>query len=299
MTASIPNAHPSPVSWSDVSATRFASNIKTDSSEGCQIGLLGLADDTGVALNNGRVGARNGPRAFREALLRFGTSWCTLGDGIDLSSIGVFDAGDIQPGRSIDDTHAAVTESVAALLDLELVPICIGGGHDLTWPAVRALAERFSSLAGVYFDAHLDVRETVGSGMPFRKILAETSCHDLHVVGLEPFANAREHVKWFQSKGGEIHDTTRGIGTTAERLFVSFDLDVIDAAHAPGVSATNPVGMDSATAARYCLDMGHDARVCYFDIMEHNPAYDIDGRTARLAVSLFLHFIAGFAQRAT
>ena len=79
----------------------------------------------------------------------------------------------MKPGRTLEATHRRVTAATTALLDAGLFPIAIGGGHDLTFPFVRAIAAEHSGLAGVYFDAHLDVRETRGSGMPFRRLVED------------------------------------------------------------------------------------------------------------------------------
>ena len=119
----------------------------------------------------------------------------------------VFDAGDITPADGNDAaalhrTHARVSEAVAAVLDLGLFPIAVGGGHDLTFPFVRAVIEHHRSRGirvadGVYADAHLDVRDTAGSGMPFRRLIEDCGVARLNVDGLNPLVNSREHHAWF------------------------------------------------------------------------------------------------------
>ncbi|MFZ5493994.1 MAG: formimidoylglutamase [Verrucomicrobiota bacterium] len=277
----------------DSSAGRFASTIRTDSPDGCAIALLGLPDDTGVRLNNGRTGAAGGPKAFRAALARYGAA-APAGGPLPL----VFDAGDIMPTGSLDKTHERVTEATAALLDRGLFPVAIGGGHDLTFPFVRAVAARHPALAGVCFDAHLDVRETPGSGMAFRQLVEECGVPALHLHGFRPLVNSQEHLDWFRAHGGRTHlDPAKpALPSRAKDLFVSFDLDVLDAAHAPGVSAMNPAGWSVREAEAWVLACGADPRVRCFDLMELNPAHDPDGRTARVAAHLFLTFLQGFAR---
>jgi formiminoglutamase len=277
----------------DTAAGRFASTIRTESPEGCAIALLGLPDDTGVRLNNGRTGAAGGPKAFRAALARYGAADSAAGT-LPL----VFDAGDVMPTGSLEKTHERVTEATAALLDRGLFPIAIGGGHDLTLPFVRAVAAKYPKMAGVYFDAHLDVRETAGSGMAFRRLVEECEVTALHLHGFQPLANSKEHLDWFRTHGGRTHlDPARVALPKGRDLFVSFDLDVLDAAHAPGVSALNPCGWSTREAEAWALVCGAEPRVRCFDLMELNPAYDSDGRTARVAAHLFLTFLQGFAQR--
>jgi len=312
----LPNTSAPP--WpGDTPAGRFASTIRTDSSDGCTVALLGLPDDTGVRLNNGRTGAAGGPKAFRAALARYGVA-DSAGGYLPL----VFDAGDVMPTGSLEKTHERVTEATTALLDRGLFPIAIGGGHDLTYPFVRAVAAKYPKLAGIYFDAHLDVRETAGSGMPFRRLVEDCGVSALHLHGFRPLVNSLEHLDWFRAHGGRIHadgspvrlpvgasllaTRRRTVASklaptkrqpTAESLFVSFDLDVLDAAHAPGVSALNPAGWNVREAEAWVRACGADPRVRCFDLMELNSAHDPDGRTVRVAAHLFLSFLQGFASR--
>jgi len=288
----------------------LASRIALDSPAGCQVAILGLADDLGVRLNRGRPGAAQGPRAFREAFSRYGVA-----EPFGWEWPRIFDAGDIIPVTGDDETalratHDRVTEAVKAILDLGMFPIGIGGGHDLTLPFVRGVIEWHAARAtgkkgaksaafhGRYFDAHLDVRETVGSGMPFRELIEECGVESLTIHGFNPFANTREHVEWFLENGGSFgEDAPATLRSFEAPTFVSFDMDVLDASAAPGVSALNPAGWTPIVAEEWLDDLGADPNVKCFDIMEFNPAMDVDGRTARVAVHLFLSFLHGFARR--
>ncbi len=277
----------------DISPTRFASTIRTDSPEGCAIALLGLPDDIGVRMNLGRPGAAGGPKAFRAALARYGAAEPAVGP-----LPRVFDAGDVIPTGSLEKTHVRVLEATAALLERGLFPIAIGGGHDLTFPFVRAVAAKYPKPAGVYFDAHLDVRETPGSGMAFRRLVQDCDVSALHLHGFRPFVNSQEHFAWFKAHGGKSHPDNAAVKLpAAKNLFVSFDLDVLDASQAPGVSALNPAGWTVREAEEWVLACGENNRVRCFDLMELNPMFDVDGRTARVAAHLFLTFLKGFAQR--
>ncbi len=284
--------HCVPPRWpKDISPSRFAAGVRTNNPEGCRVAILGLADDEGVRLNGGRAGARDGPTAFRAALARYGaastaTPW-----------VGVFDAGDVAPGESLDETHARVTEAARALHDAGLFPVAIGGGHDLTFPFVRAAAERHEPLIGVYCDAHLDVREQAGSGMPFRSLVESCGVRALHAHGIDLHSATAEHVQWFQSHAGHLDPFGPNDEWPDGDAFVSLDLDVLDMAYAPGVSAPNPCGWSPRELDAWARAAGKRPSVRAFDIMELNPAHDEGGRTARLAARLFLSFLAGFAER--
>jgi arginase family enzyme len=309
--------HTTPPLYPAVAPGRFAATIQRSSADlldrpaaapdisKCRVALLGLADDTGIELNHGRPGAREGPNAFRAALARYGVA-----SRMDEHAGGappyphVLDAGNIMPGSTIHETHDRVTAAVRAILDLGLFPVGIGGGHDLTFPFVRGVAQHRAAhsgppiRSGLYVDAHLDVRPEVGSGMPFRALVEHCGVTSLGVIGVEPLVNTRNHMDWFAAHGGAVFAPADGPAAIEAGVdFVSIDLDALDSAFAPGVSAINPCGLSPAQAAGICRAAGRSPRVACFDIMELSPPHDAEGRTARLAAFLFLSFLAGFSER--
>lgn len=303
----IPHVAP-PVYPSTVRQGRFAATIVRNSTElaedggsralvgKCRVALLGIPDDTGVELNHGRPGAVQGPHALRQALVRYGAA-SPMNSGVDaaVSYPRVFDAGDVVPAKTLEETHERVTEATAAILDLGLFPIAMGGGHDLTFPFVRAVAAKFGPLQGVYLDAHLDVRPEPGSGMSFRSLLEGGHASRLACVGVDPLSNTHEHLEYLWSRNSAAYRDAdavdiRGFGGESP-LFVSLDLDVIDMAFAPGVSAPNPCGFTPEQAARHVEAAASNPRVKCFDIMELSPPHDEGGRTSRLAAHLLLRFL--------
>ena len=304
-----------PGTWPPIRPGRFASTLRS-SPDGCRCALLGLADDLGVKLNGGRVGARGGPSAFRAALARYGVPWD--GERRRALEVPIYDAGDVEAAtgedeRALLETHARVERAVTALRERGLIVLCVGGGHDLSLPAIAAASACVGvALGGVNLDAHLDVRETLGSGMPFRRLIegGRLEARRFVELGLGRFVNDERDLEWLRAQGGTtIHVDAmieRGLDAHAALelaasegpAFVSIDLDALDQSIAPGVSAPNPLGLSLRDAARLAEAAGARRDVVHFDLMEFNPSYDIDGHTARAAALLFLHFIAGFQQRA-
>ncbi len=288
-----------PARWpADIPASRFASLVRTDSPEGCEIGVIGLADDLGVKLNGGRPGARHGPHAFREALSRYGVA-----DPAGWKWPRVFDAGDVVPAEgeteaALHETHRRVSEAVSAVLDKGLFPVGIGGGHDLTFAFMRPVVQRFGIKEVIYFDAHLDVRPQAGSGMSFRSLVEQCGIERMEAHGIVDFVNSREHMEWFRSHGGLVNpdpDWTQ----TPSPFVVSVDLDVLNAAFAPGVSAPNATGWDPRDLYLTVRPIGLSNVFRALDIMELNPAHDEDQRTARVAALTFLEFLRGRADGKT
>ena len=304
--------------FTGVDAGRFAAGIheglpvkggpKAGRASSRGVGVVGLADDLGVRLNGGRAGAGEGPSAIRAAPRTYGVrepmgwDWPT-----------VFDAGDVSPAPGDDEaalraTHERVSGVVGEVLRKGLLPLGLGGGHDLTYALVRPVAQAHPHLAGVYVDAHLDVRERAGSGMPFRRLIEDCGVSELRLLGFNPLVNSREHVSWFQQHGGRFapgpdtleHDSVKEWAAAlipSRPCFVSIDLDGIDSTHAPGVSALNPAGLMPKVVAAIARAAGASKHVMCFDVMEMNPRFDVDGRTARLAAHLVLSFLRGVAER--
>lgn len=307
--------HTRPGIWPNIRAGRFASSIQSHAPADARLALLGLPDDTGVRLNRGREGAEQGPAAFRQALAGFGTTWDGLRD--QSLALPIYDAGDVEPAPGDDEgalfeTHARIEAAVAELARRGLTVVGIGGGHDLTLPCVAAVGRvRGTPLGGINLDAHLDVRERVGSGMPFRHLIQRGVLDPRRFVelGLGRFANDQADLEWLRERGAHLvfASDVHVSGPELERQFdlafaggcgfVSIDLDGLDQSVAPGVSAPGPLGLGLWHAAELAERAGADARVIHFDLMELNPAYDRDNHTARSAALLFLHFVAGFGRR--
>lgn len=307
--------HTAPGSWPERRADRLAAAVNLEAPQGCCLALLGMPDDCGVRLNGGRPGAKHGPRAFREALARFGTAW----DGIAKQALDVpiYDAGDVIPAvgddeRALRQTHQRVEAAVAELRRLGLTTVGIGGGHDLSLPTLSAVSRAHgSALGGINLDAHLDVRSRVGSGMPFRGLIECGALDPRRFVelGLGRFANDPADLAWLEGLGARlIFDQTwhrHGVDLDRELElalsggagFLSIDLDALDQGVAAGVSAPNPLGVSVWHAVDLAERAGRDPRVLHFDLMELNPAHDPDGRTARVAALLFLNFVTGFQRR--
>ena len=303
-----------PATWPVIRSGRFAVSLRTDSPEGCQLALLGLPDDTGVRLNGGRAGAALGPSALRAALATFGTPW----DGLarERIEVSVFDAGDVDVVPGDDEpallaTHERVEAAVSALHDWGLVPLCVGGGHDLSLPSLRALSKTLRQpLAGINVDAHLDVRERAGSGMAFRRLIEGNFLDPRHFViyGVSRFANDERDARWIEELGATLlpvehagleparpENVVSRLGDTS--AFLSVDLDGLDGSTVSGVSALNPAGLDVPRVAALVEACGLSPRIRHFDLMELSPPWDASGRSARVAAYLLLCFVAGFNRR--
>ena len=288
--------------------------------------LIGVPFDHGVELNNGRWGAAEGPQALRHALRSFGTTYDVEND-VDFSELSLGDAGNVAVvPENVEGTHEAVTSAVRRILDAGALPIVVGGGNDATFASVRALVEHVSAtnagptkaIGGINVDAHFDVREVTGgrvtSGTPFRLILDDLGVSGGHFVelGAHAHVNSKAHRDYLLERGATIVPLgklrTEGVQAVTERelerlelntdaSFVSMDMDVFGAPFAPGVSAPGTQGLHPEEGRSIAFAAGANANVRLFELMELNPRFDIDERTARLSAMLLCAFLAGLATR--
>lgn len=271
--------------------------------------IVGLPYDGGIPT---RPGARFGPRAIREALAAFGT-WDEERDAVSATDLG--DLG--LPTTDGREAHRRIEEAARTVFAAGARPIFLGGDHGCTGSVIRGLAAAHPGLklGLVTLDAHLDVREyadesSLSSGTPFRRAL-ETGIltgERVAMVGIRPFANSRYYLDWAGAQ--RIHlvpvdDLSRGAAAMAgealdaigdvDALYLSIDLDAIDAAYAPGVSATGIGGLTAREAIGLVAALAGHPRLIGADLMELSPPYDHDARTAKLAARLLLELLAGRA----
>lgn len=268
--------------------------------------LLGLCNEVGILANGGRPGAAEGPAAFRAAFGRLPAR--------ALQGRRLLDAGDIPASAPYEAFLEGAECVVAEVVRAGALPLVIGGGHDCSYGVYRGLAAT-GKAAVLALDAHLDVRPEYGpnSGNPFfRMIEAGLEGPDLAQVGLVRFVNAAEHETWLRLKGAALQFLEPGremeaVGTAKgalaafaqrqRRVLATFDLDALQAAHAPGVSALNPWGLDASAALAIAKACGASPAVAAFDLMELAPPLDRDGQTAKLAAFLVAAFLEGAASR--
>ena len=176
-----------------------------------QVVLLGFPHDTGVEINGGRTGARQGPEKFRHWMRRYGAAY-NPEQGIDLSRITLADDGDVPADLPLDQAHTVLTERVLAALREGGIPFVVGGGNDQSYPNACALLDHQpdTPLGVINVDAHLDVRPLkdgkAHSGSPFRLLLEDSRFLGKHFIefGAQGSQISREHAHYVKAKQGSI-----------------------------------------------------------------------------------------------
>ena len=248
-----------------------------------------------------RPGARFGPRGIRtaSAQLAMGEHWPW---GFDpFLRLAVVDGGDVvyQPGY-VDSMLAATEAYAARVLEAGASMLTFGGEHLISLPLLRAHAARYGPLALVHFDAHSDTwtdEGEVGHGNMFYQALQEGLIdveHSVH-VGIRTH-NAESHgfqlldADWIQDQGAtEVSRRICEVVGTA-RAYLTFDVDCLDPAFAPG-TGTPVVGGLSTRLARQILRGLTAIDFVGMDVVEVAPAYDVAEITSLAAATLALDFL--------
>lgn len=266
--------------------------------------LLGEPTDLAVI---GRKGARDGPSHLRSALNGTKTHHLTRGPVGPIGDLGNVRFSDSDTVAERQGTVEAITEEIHAL---DARPVFLGGDNSLTYPNARPLLES-GSLGVVSFDAHFDCRAgEPSSGTPYRQLF-EDGLDAFAVVGARHFENTTAYDEYLDGRGTVVtaEDVGRSLADAArtaidavagvDRLYVSLDLDVLDATAAPGVSAPTPGGLTTRELYRLLGTIASDDRVEGFEVVECAPSLDISDRTATAGARAIAHVLSAWTTEET
>lgn len=272
--------------------------------------LVGFPSDTGVRRNGGRPGARQAPQAIREAFYRL-TPDPRAGQAFIALLERTFDLGDLRMKRTLEASQEHFGQLMAPLLRDGKRLVILGGGHETAYAHFLAYVHAGQPVHLLNWDAHADVRPLrngrAHSGSPFRQALTHPSsiCRSYTVAGLLPHSTAPEHLRFLQQH--HAHYVWRDALTpdritdlyqqASTPLMVSFDLDAVDQAFAPGVSAPATDGLSPARWLQAAYEAGRCPAVRSIDLVECNPRLDRDRQTIRLAALTLWTYFCGLAER--
>lgn len=261
-----------------------------------RLALLGLPFDSSSSYLRGPALA---PPLIRAALHSDSSNRWTE-NGTDLGRPGIFhDAGDL-PIADLPASTAFdhVTAAVADLLRAERRPVILGGDHSLTFPVVRAFAQRYPGLNILHFDAHPDLYEEfegnrLSHACPFARIMEAGLATRLVQVGIRTMnGHQAAQAKRF---GVEVMDMRACRNDPplhfSGPLYITFDMDVLDPAFAPGVSHHEPGGLGTRQAIALIQSVTAP-QIVGADIVEFNPARDVQGITAMAAAKILKELAA-------
>lgn len=177
------------------------------------------------------------------------------------------------------------------------IPITIGGDHSLTTPLIQAFTENTKPISLIYFDAHPDFLSSTRDfyGSVLYDILPHIDKKSSILVGIrspeqEEVTNIQTHgIKVISpqdiQRNGVKHTINEILKTIGANTYISFDMDCLDPAFAPGVSVPVPFGLSSIDSLVMVNEIAKQG-IIGMDIMEICPPFDIQDFTSHLASRL-------------
>ncbi len=267
--------------------------FENTSAQPSKLGLIGFRYDENSSFMKG---AADAPPQIRAAF-RSDASNLWSEAGVDLGAEGTFfDAGDVEPVAGTE-MFSLIEDSVRTLLTDNLAPICLGGDHSITYPIIRAVSKKYPELSILHFDAHPDLYdELLGNrhshASPFARIMEEGLAKRLVQVGIRTInGHQREQAERFGVEIIEMRHWRDDLTFDFDSpVYISFDMDALDPAFAPGVSHREPGGLSTRQAIGLIQRL--QARVIGADIVEFNPRMDPVQTTAVVCAKLLKEIAA-------
>ena len=288
-----------------VGITTFMRLPHTRQLDGVDVAVLGIPFDTGSPF---RVGCRFGPGAIRamSLMLRPINPYQDLNVFEECAIVDYGDA-DVVPGY-LPESFERIEAAMAPLVSRDVIPVGLGGDHSIALPELRALGRRHGPLAVLHFDSHTDTWDTYfggqrhSAGTAFRRGVEEgfidarasmqvgMRCNqDIQQsldLGYEVVTTDQMLDDGIEALGRQILDKFHG-----RKVFLSFDLDVVDPAFAPGVQ-TPEAGGPSARDILRLIRRLRGLDLVGADIVEMNPNYDPGQISALLAATVAAEILA-------
>lgn len=266
------------------------------------VGFLGVPFDFAVGF---RPGARFAPAAVRAASGRYAVppgGYYDLESGNrTLQGVRLVDAGDVDVAQlETAETLRRVEEAAAAVRAATLLPVFVGGDHSMSYPLLRAFSD-VRRLHIVQLDAHLDYSDArnatrFANSSPFRRAVeALPELAHITVIGLRGVRADAEAVEAARARGHAlvgaraVHEGLAGVIDRlprGERVYLSVDVDVLDAAELPGTSSPEPEGLSYSQVRDLVRAVVLRNELVGVDLMELAPDLDPTGRSALLSARL-------------
>lgn len=253
-----------------------------------QIVLLGICSDHNSSF---KKGAAEAPALIRKSLHN-GSANMTAENGIELDNNPAFtDIGDFAIGAGTE-SFMKIEDHVTMILEQGGIPLVLGGDHAISYPILKALAKYHESITILHFDAHPDLyHELDGNPLshacPFARIMENQLAARLIQVGIRTLnRHQRSQIEKFSVESHEMRsfDAKSFEPSLTGPVYISFDLDALDPACAPGVSHFEPGGLSVREALGIIQRI--NVPIIGADIVEYNPKHDINNMTAMVAAKL-------------
>jgi guanidinobutyrase len=277
------------------------------SAEGLDVCFVGIPMDIGASH---RAGTRFGPRQIRqESTMIRPYNMATRAAPFD--SLQVADIGDI-PTNTFDLKKSVqiIEEHYDRILATGCIPLGLGGDHTLVYPILRAMAKKHGPVGLIHVDAHADINEhmfgeRIAHGTPFRRAVEDDAIDTMRAIqiGLRGSGYAADDFDWPRQQGFRVvqaeecwHKSLTPLMEEVRAMmgngpvYMSFDIDSLDPAFAPGTGTLEVGGLtiwQALEIVRGCRGLN----LVGCDLVEVSPPYDQAGTTALVAANILFEML--------
>lgn len=278
-----------------------------DNAQGLDACFVGIPMDIGTS---NRSGTRLGPRQIRDES-RMLRPYNMATGAAPFEHLQVADIGDV-PINTFDlkASVGIIERHYDEILSAGAIPLTLGGDHTLTWPILKAMKKVHGPVALIHVDAHADINEEmfgekVAHGCPFRRAWEDGCLDNDHVfqIGLRGTGYSPDDFDWGRQQGWTVVPAEecwyRSLAPLMQQVrervkdrpvYLSFDIDSLDPAFAPGTGTVEPGGLSTWQAleiVRGCSGLN----IVGCDLVEVSPPYDQSGNTALIGANLLYEML--------
>jgi formiminoglutamase len=264
------------------------------------IAIFGVQESRG-AKNN--AGCSAGPNEIRRKLynLKKGTG-----------AYRIIDLGNLKPGHDLDETYVRISEVCRMLLESNVLPIVLGGSHDLDYGQYASYETLEKLVSFLNVDAFLDIddkkdEKATPSTQHIHKVLLHEPNYLFSYTHLayqsyliDPMSVAILEKLYFEAfRIGQIRNNIQEVEPAIRTAdLVSFDVTAIRSADAPGNANAQPFGLTGEEACQLCWYAGLNEKLSSIGFYEYNPSFDdAQKKTASVIATMIWYFVEGYYHR--
>lgn len=285
------------------SSSSFFKNIsifgdKMPDHRGAHVAIFGVKEGRGTMRN---AATSNAPDEIRKKLYQ-------LKKGV--GGYRIIDLGNLNPGHDLDETYVRISEVCRILLEGNVLPIIIGGSHDLDYGQYTAYESMEKLISFLNVDAYLDLedkRDSIANRKHVHKILLHEPNYLFSYTHLayqtyliDPSSVAVLEKLYFEAfRIGQIRSNISEMEPTIRNAdMLSFDITSIRSSDAPGNADAQPFGLTGEEACQICWYAGLNEKLSSIGFYEYNPDLDdVHKKTASVVATMVWYFIEGFCHR--
>ncbi len=266
--------------------------------KGAHIAIFGVKEERGTQTN---TGCAKGPDEIRKKFynLKKGTG-----------AYRIVDLGNLNAGIDLDETYVRISEVCRILLENNVLPLILGGTHDLDYGQYRGYEEMEKLISLLNIDAFLDLddnREADKANQHIHKILLHEPnyllsythlAHQLYLI--DPSSAAILEKLYFEAfRIGQMRTNLAEMEPAIRNAdLMSFDITAIRSSDAPGNANAQPFGLTGEEACQLCWYAGMNEKLSSAGFYEYNPDFDdANKKTASVIATMLWYFIEGFYHR--